>query len=64
MAQEGESGRNRNEREGHDRAARSHDETTGNPYHRSKAARLVIGVVVLIVLIALTGLFVSGSIRW
>jgi hypothetical protein len=64
MAHQSESGRNRNERQEHDRKARSYEETTGNPYHLSKAARTVVGVLALIVVIALTGLFVSGFIHW
>jgi hypothetical protein len=64
MAHQSESGRNRNERQEHDRKARSYEETTGNPYHLSKGARTVVGVLALIVVIALTGLFVSGSIHW
>ena len=64
MAHQSESGRNRNERQEHDRKARSYEETTGNPYHLSNAARTVVGVLALIVVIALTALFVSGSIHW
>jgi hypothetical protein len=64
MAHQSESGRNRNERQEHDRKARSDEETTGNPYHLSKAGRAIVGVLALIVAIALTGLFVSGSIHW
>jgi hypothetical protein len=64
MAHQSESGRNRNERQEHDRKTRSYEETTGNPYHLSKAARTVVGVLAVIVVIALTWLFVSGVIRW
>ena len=64
MAHQSESGRNRNERQEHDRKTRSYEETTGNPYHLSKAARTVVGVLGVIVVIALTWLFVSGVIRW
>jgi hypothetical protein len=64
MAHDSESGRNRNERQEHDRKSRSYEETTGNPYHLSKAARTVVGVLALIVVIALTGLFVGGFIHW
>ena len=64
MAHDNESGRNRNERQEHDRKSRSYEETTGNPYHLSKGARTVVGVLVLIVVIALTGLFVGGFIHW
>lgn len=64
MANDSESGRNRNERQEHDRKSRAYEETTGNPYHLSKGARMVVGVLVLIVVIALTGLFVGGFIHW
>jgi len=64
MAHQSESGRDRNERQEHDRKARSYEETTGNPYHLSKAARTIVGGLAVIVVIALTGLFVSGLIHW
>lgn len=64
MAHKSESGRNRNERQEHDRKSRSYEETTGNPYHLSKSARTVLGVLVLMVVIAVTGLFVGGFIHW
>ena len=64
MAHDDESGRSRNERQEHDRKSRSYEETTGNPYHLSKGARTVVGVLVVLVAIALTGLFVGGFIRW
>ena len=63
MAHQSESGRNRNERQEHDRKTRSYEETTGNPYHLSMGARTIVGVLAVIVAIALTGLFVSGSIH-
>ena len=40
------------------------EDTTGNPYHLSKGARTVVGILALIVAITLPGLFVSGSIHW
>lgn len=64
MAHQDESGRTRNERQEHDRKARDYEETTGNPYHLSKGARTLVGVLAAIVAIALTGLFVGGAIRW
>lgn len=64
MAHQDEGGRNKNERHEHDRKTRSYEETTGNPYHLSKAARVVGGVLALIVVIALTGLFASGVFHW
>ena len=44
----------------HDRKARSYEETTGNPYHLSKGARMVGGILVLIVVVAVTALFAVG----
>jgi len=64
IANQDESGRNRNERQEHDRKTRSYEETTGNPYHLSKAARMVVGVLAVIVVITLTALFLSGAIHW
>jgi len=64
MAHQSESGRDRNERQEHDRKARSYEETTGNPYHLSKAARMVVGALAVLVAVALTWLFVGGFIRW
>jgi hypothetical protein len=59
-----ESGRNRNERQEHDREARAHEATTGNPYHLSRAVRGAAAVLAIIALVALTGLFVSGAFHW
>jgi hypothetical protein len=64
MTHQDESGRNRNERKEHDRKARAYETTTSNPYHLSKAARTIVGVLTVIVAIALTWLFVGGSIHW
>jgi hypothetical protein len=64
IANQDESGRNRNERQEHDRKTRAYEETTGNPYHLSKAARMVGGVLAVIVVITLTALFFSGAIHW
>ena len=64
IANQDESGRNRNERQEHDRRTRSYEETTGNPYHLSRAARMVVGVLAVIVVIAVTLLFLSGAIHW
>ena len=64
IANQDESGRNRNERQDHDRKTRSYEETTGNPYHLSRATRLVVGVLAVIVVITLTALFFSGAIHW
>jgi hypothetical protein len=64
IANQDESGRDRNERQEHDRKTRAYEETTGNPYHLSKGARMLGGLLALVVVVALTGLFVSGFIRW
>jgi hypothetical protein len=64
IANQDESGRNRNERQEHDRKTRSYEETTGNPYHLSKGARMLAGVLAVIVVIAVTLLFLSGAIHW
>ena len=64
IANQDESGRNRNERQEHDRKTRSYEETTGNPYHLSRGARMLAGFLALVVVVALTGLFVSGFIHW
>jgi hypothetical protein len=64
MAHQDEGGRSKNERREHDRKTRSYEEMTGNPYHLSKAVRTVGGFLALIVVIALTGLFVGGFIHW
>ncbi len=64
MAHQSESGRNRNERQEHDRKARAYEKTTGNPYHLSKTARMVGVALAVLVAVALTGLFAGGLIRW
>ena len=64
IANQDESGRNRNERQEHDRKTRAYEETTGNPYHLSKGARMVGGLLAVIVVITLTALFFSGAIHW
>jgi len=64
IANQDESGRDRNERQEHDRKTRSYEETTGNPYHLSKGARMLGGILAVVVVITLTVLFMSGAIRW
>ena len=64
IANQDEGGRNRNDRQEHDRKTRTYEETTGNPYHLSRPARMVVGVVSVIVVITLTALFISGAIHW
>jgi hypothetical protein len=60
MTQQGESGRNRNERKEHDRKARFYEATTDNPYHLSGVGPVVVAVVIVVVLVALTWFFVGG----
>ena len=50
MAHRDEAGNNH--RREHDRKTRSYEGTTGNPYHLSKAVRVVGGVLVVIALVA------------
>lgn len=64
VAHQSESGRDRNERQEHDRKSRLYEETTGNPYHLSKGARAVVGVLAVMVVITVTALFVGGVIHW
>jgi hypothetical protein len=64
MAHQDEGGRTKNARREHDRKARTYEETTGNPYRLSKAVRMGGGVLTVIVVMALTGLFVGGFIHW
>ncbi len=64
MANQGESGRNRSERQEHDRKSRVYEETTGNPYHLSNGVRTLGGILVVVVVITLTALFVIGAVRW
>ena len=61
MAGASESGRNRNERQEHDRESREYEATTGNPYHLSKAVRGAAAVLAILTAVALTGLFVIGA---
>jgi hypothetical protein len=64
IANQDESGRTKNERREHDRKTRLYEETTGNPYHLSKGARMLGGLLAVVVVITLTALFFSGAIRW
>jgi hypothetical protein len=63
MTEQSESGRNRNERKEHDRKARAYEATTSNPYHLSTAGRVLVGVIIVVVVIALTWLFVGGGLN-
>ena len=49
IANQDESGRTRNERQEHDRKTRSYEETTGNPYHLSSGARILGGLLAVVV---------------
>lgn len=53
-----------NSRKEHDREVRAYEETTGNPWHESKNARIGMAVVVVIAVVSITLLFISGVIRW
>ncbi len=64
VADQGESGRNRNERQEHDRKSREYEATTGNPYHLSGGVRMLVGALALVVVITLTALFVGGAVHW
>ncbi|MEO5965716.1 MAG: hypothetical protein ABIR11_09650 [Candidatus Limnocylindrales bacterium] len=64
MTDQGESGRNRNERQEHDRRSRAYEKTTGNPYHLSSWVRAAVGVLAVVVVITLTALFVGGLFHW
>ena len=64
IANQDESGRTRNERREHDRKTRFYEATTGNPSHLSKSARMLGGLLAVVVVITLTALFFGGGIRW
>ena len=64
MAHQGGSDRDRKQRQEHDRAARSYEETTGNPYHLSKGRRTLFAIIALIVVITMTALFVLRVVHW
>jgi hypothetical protein len=38
--------------------------TTGNPYHLSRAMRIFLRIVALVLVISMTALFVTGVIHW
>jgi len=63
MTHQSESGRDRNERRDHDRKSRDYEDSTSNPYHLSKGARTVVGIIALVVIIAVTALFFRGFIH-
>jgi hypothetical protein len=59
-----ESSHSHNARKEHDRKVRQYEDTTGNPWHESKNARIAMGVIAVIAVVSITLLFVSGVIRW
>jgi hypothetical protein len=59
-----ESSHSHNARKQHDRQVRQYEDTTGNPWHQSKNARIGMAVVVVIAIVSITLLFISGVIRW
>ena len=64
MSGESESGRSRHDRQEHDRETRAYEATTGNPYHLSRLVRGAAAVLAIIMVVALTLLFVSGTFHW
>ncbi len=58
-----ETGRGPNPHEDEDRMRRFDDETTGNPYHFSRAMRTFLRIVALILVVSMTALFLRGFIR-
>ena len=59
-----ESGRTKNDRRGHDKAAKSHATTnSSNPYHLSKNMQAAMAVIAVILVIGVTSLFLTGIIR-
>ncbi len=59
-----ESSKSHNSRREHDRKERQYEETTGNPWHESKNARIGMGVIAVIAVVSLSLLFIGGYIRW
>ena len=59
-----ESSHSHNARKQHDRQERAYEQSTGNPWHESKNARIGMGIVAVIAVVSITLLFVSGVIRW
>jgi hypothetical protein len=59
-----ESSKSHNARKEHDRKVRQYEETTSNPWHQSKGARIGMAVIAVVAIVSITLLFVSGVIRW
>jgi len=59
-----ESSKSHNARKKHDQQARQYEESTGNPWHESKGARIGMAVIAIIAVVSLTLLFVGGVIHW
>ena len=59
-----ESSKSHNARKKHDQQARQYEETTGNPWHESKGARIGMAAIAIIAVVSLTLLFVGGVIHW
>jgi len=55
-----ESSHSHNARKKHDQQARHYEETTGNPWHESKGARIGMAVIAGIAILSITLLFMSG----
>ncbi len=59
-----ESSKSHNARKKHDQEVRQHAQTTGNPWHESKGARIGMAAIAIIAVVSLTLLFVGGVIKW
>ena len=60
----GESGRSRNQRRQHDARERTYEQHTEMAWHESKPLRYAMVAIVVIAILALTGLFVAGVIKF
>ena len=59
-----ESSHSHNARKQHDRQVRQYEESTSNPWHQSKNARIGMGVIAVIAVVSISLLFIGGVIRW
>jgi hypothetical protein len=64
VAHQDDSGGDRNRRLPTHRTSSQDEETSGNPYHRSKGIRAFVGIVALILVITMTSLFVMRVVQW
>jgi len=64
MAHQGDTGEDRNQRETTHRTSSPDEETPSNPYHLSKGMRVFVGIVAVILVITMTGLFVLRVVQW